>query len=193
MRSFRPDPVATTVELVLGADFSDVFEVRGIERRTSGSVRAPVRDGDGVRFAYVGEDGEERETLVELSPTPARVETGGQHARVVWDVELARGEAVTLLVTVDPGHGASGVEASGMEREATRLAQAHREWEGACSSITTDNELFDRFVDASIRDLHALMMPVRGGALPAAGIPWYVRAVRSRLAAGGVRVADDQP
>ena len=74
VRSFRPDPVATTVELVLGADFSDVFEVRGIERRTSGSVRAPVRDGDGVRFAYVGEDGEQRETLVELSPAPARIE-----------------------------------------------------------------------------------------------------------------------
>ena len=61
-----------------------------------------------------------------------------------------------------------------MEREATRLEQAHREWEGACSRITTDNELFDRFIDASIRDLHALMMPVQGGALPAAGIPWYV-------------------
>jgi glycogen debranching enzyme len=44
----------------------------------------------------------------------------------------------------------------------------------ACTRVTTDNELFDRFVSASIRDLHALMMPASGGTLPAAGIPWYV-------------------
>ena len=119
VRSFRPDPVVTTVELVLGADFSDVFEVRGIERRTSGSVRAPVRDCDGVRFAYVGEDGEQRETLVELSPPPARIDIAGQRARVVWDVELFQGEPVTLLVTVDPGIGEAGGEAAGMEREAS--------------------------------------------------------------------------
>ena len=61
-----------------------------------------------------------------------------------------------------------------MEQAAVRLEQAHRDWEAACARITTDNELFDRFVDASIRDLHALMMPAAGGALPAAGIPWYV-------------------
>ena len=61
-----------------------------------------------------------------------------------------------------------------MEQAAARLEQAHRDWERACARITTDNELFDRFIDASIRDLHALMMPAPGGALPAAGIPWYV-------------------
>ena len=44
----------------------------------------------------------------------------------------------------------------------------------ACAQITTDNELFDRLIDASVRDLHALMMPVGADQLPAAGIPWYV-------------------
>ena len=147
----------------------------GLSVARAARVRAPVRAGDGVRFAYVGEDGEQRETLVELSPTSGagRHRSGSARASCgTWS--SLRERPVTLLVTVDPGHGGLGVEASGMEREATRLEQAHREWEGACSRITTDNELFDRFIDASIRDLHALMMPVRGGALPAAGIPWYV-------------------
>ena len=61
-----------------------------------------------------------------------------------------------------------------MEQAAARVDEAHREWERACTRITTNNELFDRFIDASVRDLHALMMPAHGGALPAAGIPWYV-------------------
>ncbi len=174
VRSFLPKPVATTVELLLGADFADVFEVRGTERRTNGRVLAPVRNGDGVRFAYVGKDGERRQTLVELSPAPTRVETGGRRAHVAWDVELSPGEAVTLLVTIDAGSGAPGDEPAGMKQAAVRLEQAHRDWEAACARITTDNDMFDRFIDASIRDLHALMMPAAGAALPAAGIPWYV-------------------
>ena len=174
VRSFRPETVATTVELLLGADFADVFEVRGVGRRTGGRVLAPVRDGAGVRFAYVGEDGVQRLTLVEFSPAPARIDMDGQRARVAWNVELAPGEAAAFLVTVDPGHGDRGGEAAGMEQEAVRLEHENREWERACARITTDNELFDRFIEASVRDLHALMMPASGGALPAAGIPWYV-------------------
>ena len=61
-----------------------------------------------------------------------------------------------------------------MGQAAARLGQAHGDWVAACARITTDNELFDRFIDASVRDLHALMMPAAGGTLPAAGIPWYV-------------------
>ncbi len=174
VRSFRPEMVATTVELMLGADFADVFEVRGVGRRTDGRVLAPVRDGDRVRFGYVGADGERRETLVEFSPAPARIESEGQRARVAWNVELAAGEAVAFLVTVDARQGDRDLEAAGMEQAAARVDEAHREWERACTRITTNNELFDRFIDASVRDLHALMMPARGGALPAAGIPWYV-------------------
>ncbi len=174
VRSFRPEMVATTVELLLGADFADVFEVRGVGRRTDGRVLAPVRDGDRVRFAYAGADGEQRETLVDFSPAPARIGTDGQRARVAWDVELAAGEAVAFLVTVDPRQGHRAVEAAGLEQAAARADDAHREWERACTRITTNNELFDRFIDASVRDLHALMMPAHGGALPAAGIPWYV-------------------
>jgi len=174
VRSFCPEMVLTRVELMLGADFADVFEVRGVGRRTDGRVLAPVREGDRVRFAYAGADGEQRETIVDFSPAPAWIETDGQRARVAWNVRLDAGEAVALLVTVDPRQGDREVEAAGMERAVARADEAHREWERACARITTNNELFDRFIDASVRDLHALMMPARGGALPAAGIPWYV-------------------
>jgi glycogen debranching enzyme len=174
VRNFHAEPVATTVELLLGADFADVFEVRGMDRRTRGRVLAPARHGDGVRFGYQGEDGERRETLVGLKPAAAQIETDGHRARVGWDVELAPGAAVSLLVTIDPGYEDPGREDTDIEQAAVQLEQAHQDWVTACARITTDNELFDRFIDASIRDLHALMMPAGGSALPAAGIPWYV-------------------
>jgi glycogen debranching enzyme len=174
VRSFRPDPVATVVAVSLAADFADVFEVRGVGGRTSGRVLPPARDGDRVRFSYVAGDGQGRETLVELGPSPARVRIDEGRVHVAWDVELAAGEAVSLLIAVLPARGGRRRAGPTLERTATRLETEHADWVRACARISTDNELFDRLIDASVRDLHALMMPVGAGQLPAAGIPWYV-------------------
>jgi len=172
LRSFSPRQVMTTVELSLGADFADVFEVRGVVRRTVGHVLAPTLDGNRLCFSYAAQDGECRITNVELSPSPARIELDDQRAHAVWEVELIPGEACALLIIVEPTRQTDAAPA--LEQVAARLDRAHRDWEGACAHVKTDNELFDRFVEASVRDVHALMTPAPGGALPAAGIPWYV-------------------
>jgi glycogen debranching enzyme len=174
VRSFRPEPVSTTVEVSLAADFADVFEVRGVERRTSGRLLPPTHDGDRLRFSYVAADGQRRETLVELEPSPARVHLDKGRVHVAWDVELGTGEAFSLLITVLPARDGRRRAGPTPERSASRLDAAHAGWVGACAAIATGNELFDRLIDASVRDLHALMMPVGGHQLPAAGIPWYV-------------------
>ena len=174
LRNFHLRQIVTTIELSLGADFADVFEVRGVDRRTSGQVVAPVRDGDRVRFAYLAADDERRETIVECSPSPARVEIDEQLATVAWDVRLAAREAISVAITVIPTSRRRRDGAPTAERVEAELEAAHDEWVGGCARVTTDNELFDRLVDASVRDLHALMIPAPGGTLPAAGIPWYV-------------------
>jgi glycogen debranching enzyme len=174
VRSFRPHPVATVLELSLAADFADVFEVRGVGRRTSGRVLPPAHDGDRLRFSYVAGDGERRETLVELSPSPARVKVDDERVHVTWDVQLDTGQAISLLITVLPARRGRRRAEPTLEQAAAQLETDHADWVGGCARINTDNELFDRLIDASVRDLHALMMPVGDGALPAAGIPWYV-------------------
>jgi glycogen debranching enzyme len=177
VRNFAAKPVVTVAEVSLAADFADVFEVRGVGRGTSGRLLAPTRDQDRVRFGYVAADGEERETLVELEPSPARVRIDGDRVHVEWDVRLDVRESISLWITVTPT-GATGIGGGKAEPTAVRAAAVleaeHAEWVGACAQITTENELFDRLVDASARDLYALMMPVGAERLPAAGIPWYV-------------------
>ncbi|MFX8558132.1 hypothetical protein ABTM03_18830, partial [Acinetobacter baumannii] len=61
-----------------------------------------------------------------------------------------------------------------LDAAVAQLESADREWGAACTAIETDNELFQGVISASIRDLLALLIPVDGGRLPAAGIPWYV-------------------
>ena len=174
VRSFHPEPVVTVVEVSLAADFADVFEVRGVGRRTGGQLAPPTRDGDRLRFGYVAVDGQRRETHIDLSPSPLRVRIDGNRVHVAWDVRLDAGQAIELQLTVLPVLPGRRRPGQTLEQAATRLETSYTAWVSACARISTDNELFDRLIDASVRDLHALMMPVGANALPAAGIPWYV-------------------
>jgi glycogen debranching enzyme len=182
VRSFHPERLTTTVEAVLGADFADVFEVRGVGRSTHGERHDPAVGPEGVLFAYAAEDGQLRRTRISLTPAPEQVAVEGLRVHVAWEIALAPGEAVELLITVDPSGAPSDDDRGGgggdpparMLRAAAELDARSAEWSRACTRVSSDNELFDRFIDASIRDLHALMMPAAGGSLPAAGIPWYV-------------------
>jgi glycogen debranching enzyme len=174
VRNFASNPVVTAAEVSLAADFADVFEVRAMGRGTEGRVLEPIHDEARVRFSYVAADGEQRDTLVELEPSPAGVRIDGGRVHLAWDVRLDVRESMSLWITVTPtGVGAGEAEPTAAHAAAA-LEYAHAEWVGACAQITTDNELFDRLIDASVRDLHALMMPVGPDQLPAAGIPWYV-------------------
>jgi len=174
VRNFASKPVVTIAEVSLAADFADLFEVRGLERTTEGRVLEPTHDEARVRFAYVAADGEHRETLVELEPSPARVRVDGGRVHVAWNVRLDVRESISLWITVTPsGQGAGEAEPTAA-RAAARLESSHAGWVEACAQVTTDNEVFDRLIDASVRDLHALMMPVGADQLPAGGIPWYV-------------------
>jgi len=174
LRNFDVNPVVTVVEVSLAADFADVFEVRGVVRGTNGRLLDPVRDQDRVRFGYVAEDGQHRQTLVELEPSPDRVKIDDGRVRVAWDVRLDSHESISLWITVTPTGGAVGDAEPTAAQAAATLESADAQWVDSCAQITTDNELFDRLIDASVRDLHALMMPVGADQLPAAGIPWYV-------------------
>jgi glycogen debranching enzyme len=174
VRNFSREPVATVVAVRLAADFADVFEVRGVDRRTGGTVLAPDAEGDAVRFGYLATDGERRETLVEFDTTPTRVRVDDQRVHAAWELELDAGEAVSLLITVSPVLSGRERSRPTMEQTAARQETAHADWVSGCARITTDKLLFDRLIDASVRDLHALMIPVGDGTLPAAGIPWYV-------------------
>lgn len=174
VRNFQLKPIATVVAVSLAADFADVFEVRGVDRSTSGRLLEPTLSGDDVRFSYVAADGEHRHTLVRLEPTPTRVAVEDGRVRVAWDVRLEPRESISLWITATPKVVEGGMAEPSAARAAAELESAHRDWVAACATITSDNDLFDRLIDASVRDLHALMTPMGNGQLPAAGIPWYV-------------------
>ncbi len=175
LRNFAGHSVSTTLELWLAADFADVFEVRGADHRAArGHALAPKSTPRGLLLAYVGEDEQFRETVVEFDPQPEAIAFDGQRARVTWPVTLKPGRATSVLLTAEPSLGGKRRARRRLETTIAHLQRAQREWEAGCTTVETDNELFDKFVAASLRDLHALMTPAPGGEIVAAGVPWYV-------------------
>lgn len=165
----------TTLELFLAADFVDIFEVRGMRHRMSrGQALSPKRTPEGVRFAYVGEDDVFRETDVRMDPFPQDLHVQQHRAVAHWRLELQPRQRMSIDVGIAPSaEGREWRRRSFQEADAA-VERAATDWEGSCTAIAADSRLFRRFMQASARDLRALMTPMHGGEIMTAGIPWFV-------------------
>jgi glycogen debranching enzyme len=173
--SFLPRPVTLALEVELGADFADVFEVRAAARRDArGRVLAPKLDPARIVFAYVGEDGGHRETRVHLEPAADELRLDDHGVVASWPVEVPPRGSVSVVLAVEPSTADRATEDRSLDAAAASVDRASRMWRDACTRIETDDERLERLLDASLRDLHALLTTTTHGRLPAAGIPWYV-------------------
>ena len=67
-----------------------------------------------------------------------------------------------------------GIRPTRLDRTRAGIERREHAFRKRCTQIESDSRLFDRLIDASLRDLYALLMPAAGNELPVAGIPWYV-------------------
>ncbi len=191
------------IELILGVDAADIFEVRGYPREGRG-VRRPVAiEGSRLTFRYDGLDGRERLTHIacleapaSIAPEPADAPTGGT-VRLSWSVVLEPSATVeriwTVWATDRPIPAAASAEAltrveaqpSKREREALfppvpRIsadegASAYRAWTRGTTTVSSDHELFNLVLRRSVADLRLLINegPGPGERYIAAGVPWF--------------------
>lgn len=175
LRNYGSRPVHTRLQLVMGADYADTFEVRGVSKRKArGQALIPKMVSGGLRFAYVGEDQVFRETFVGFDPAPSELAIEADSAVASWDLHLERLEKVTLQLTAEPSVAGVQKPAQDFERAERSAASAGEQWRESGTLIRTDNEPFNAFVKAAVRDLGALNTAMDGGQIFAAGIPWYV-------------------
>jgi glycogen debranching enzyme len=175
LRSFLRTPARIPLELSLGADYADVFEIRGVRSRPSrGRLMVPKLREQGVAFAYEGQDGLFQETIVEFDQPAGARWVEGNRVRACWELEMAPRQSRELHITGTPVAGGRRSRPRSFEAAQRELRSQVTEWAAACTEIRLDSELDQAVMDASVRDLHALLTPAAGSELPAAGIPWYV-------------------
>ncbi|MGH7726447.1 MAG: amylo-alpha-1,6-glucosidase [Candidatus Eiseniibacteriota bacterium] len=185
--------VDISFSLAFGADFADVFEVRGTRRVQRGRLRDPLVESDRIVLGYEGVDGRVRSVRLEFEPAPA--DLSGEAAR--FDLHLERNEEKTVYLTVRCVSG-TGIVTEARDARLDRDGQGGREsmdatnvthatYETATQKaldaaqtnradecrIFTSNEQFNDWVNRAISDLHMMVTETPGGPYPYAGVPWF--------------------
>ncbi len=184
-----------SVELELGADSADIFEVRGYPRPKRGTLLPIAVSPTRATFRYDGVDGRRRSTHIAFvdaaqafGPIDRRshdeVLSGGS-IRFRWDVRLAPGErrdfGWTVWGSIEPTTDRrDGETPAALFPDAPRIsaddgAAAYHAWDRGTTAIQTDHELFNLTLGRSLADLRLL---VNDGPGPeeryiAAGVPWF--------------------
>ncbi len=194
--SYSPVPVELTVRLAFGSDFRDMFEVRGYAKRSKpGIIAAPTVEGHTAWLNYKGGDGVIRRTQISFETPPTSIElfpgeearhpsNGSRDRRVEHRVKpphivasyrftLPPHSPVSITLHVVPLVGEVSASVAPLDAEYASMARAYREWTDLCTSVDSDNELFNALMHRAMYDLRLLINDLPSGPLPAAGIPWF--------------------
>jgi glycogen debranching enzyme len=171
IESFAVAPVQVDLDWRFGADFVDVFEVRGLRRERRGDQLAPVCEGSTVRLAYRGLDKVVRTTVLSFEPRPQEMMAGAATYRLT----VPAGGRIVLSVTIATTESESRPEASlSFVEIVRRRREENQRRHQQTSRITTAHEGFTGWLRRSRGDLHMLLTETSDGSIPYAGIPWYV-------------------
>jgi glycogen debranching enzyme len=169
LRNYAMSETGFRLALHFAADFLDIFELRGAERRQRGRLLRDERLPEGVVLGYVGLDNVARRTRLITEPAPSRFEP---HC-AEWRVTLAPGatETIELTARCEPDHH----RPSGASRQANLagIARRPREREHRAVSLASSNERFNHVLTRSRADLDMLITETPQGLYPYAGIPWF--------------------
>lgn len=169
-------PVEMWLELRMGADFADVFEVRGVRRARRGRLLPPDIGADRIVFGYDGLDGRRYRTIVRLQPEPTRIDATGPR----WELRLLPGEATILEVLIEPRVG-DDVETNivSFADKRQQLHRQHGEFLAAATRVSCSNVAFDSALKHDLEDIDAMRLSIDGGegkpplGILGAGIPWF--------------------
>ncbi|MFE0757480.1 glycogen debranching N-terminal domain-containing protein [Inquilinus sp. NPDC058860] len=169
VENFGQAEVQIPITIRFGADFRDMFEVRGATRLRRGRLAEPKVRDDAVVLRYTGLDKIARQAVIRFSEAPKRLD----------------GDTAEFLFRL-PGHGAFdlyvevGVEEAGEPPGRARfrhaMAQAKRRMRALSrhgTVLRSSGRLFNDWIEKSRADLSLLVTELPTGPYPYAGIPWF--------------------
>ena len=174
VRNHTMRPQHAVVHVRFEADFSDIFEVRGLRRERRGERGPPLVEEARVTLPYVGLDGVARRTVLQFLPRPTQIAA----STAAWTVDLDPQQSLTLDLTTQCQVGALQVGALEVppRRYADELPKATRRLQKARARaclIESSNEQFNAWITQSTADLYLMLTPKDTGPYPYAGIPWF--------------------
>ncbi len=174
LRNFASSTVKIEVDFALGADFRDMFEVRGLARKNRGESQPPKVGSSSVEFRYTGLDGIGRATSVDFSRKPTRL----AESSASFMLTLKRDAAMEMEIRIEArqDHSRANGRVAVPRTFGDALERRRREVGEVASGftrITTSNQIANSLIERSLGDLAALTTINERGHTIMAGIPWF--------------------
>jgi len=169
VRNFTLTPIDIALSLEFSADFADVFEIRGQQRRRRGRIAEPLVGADFAELAYVGLDGVVRRTRVECQPAPVQVT--GTELRLSAQLE-SHSEQI-FEITISCQTETQRQQAMSYDAAVALAERSLRDGERFRGEVVTPHERLCSWIERSTADLNMLLVRTRAGIYPAAGVPWF--------------------
>lgn len=163
-------PLPVKFACKLDADFTDIFEVRGMKRVRRGRRLAELIQDGTLLLGYEGLDGVTRRTRIACVPRPASV----LPSQVVFETLLQPKERSEFFLTISCELG-DGPPFPPLSYDQAFFEARHaldRAMVQDCH-IRTSNEQLNAWLDRARPDLHMMITETLEGPYPYAGIPWF--------------------
>ena len=173
IRNFSLQPVEIDMSLRFGADYADIFEVRGIKRTRRGRLHDPLIDGSRVVLGYEGLDLVTRSTRLVFTPAPRHLGPTSATWRLRLRPHADQSFEVTVAFITNPGGVIEPLRAP--ERYDRAYEEAtHANAAGSVPVvIEASNPRIHEWLYRSICDLRMMRTETPYGPYPYAGVPWF--------------------
>jgi len=170
LTSYYPKAIQFDFSVLLDADFTDMFVIRGFQHGKLGSKTGERRASGERVISYLGADELLRETKVKWDTQESRIsETGEVH----FDVDLKHQESVEIAFFIAPMIDGNEPLQHEPKEAMNKLRASYASWNASSTSISSDMPLFNKLYHRGVQDLRVLLTDLGYGQFPVAGLPWY--------------------
>lgn len=167
--NFGLEPTDFSFSLEFGADYADIFEVRGIKRKKRGRMLDPVAEGNHLTLGYIGLDGKVRKTRIDITPEPQKLSANN----VNFYVKLDSRQETTFSLTFACELEDETVRVETYDSTLNKVRSVYQSRHKDCCMVETSNEQFNDWLNRSNADLCMMLTKTPYGLYPYAGIPWF--------------------
>jgi glycogen debranching enzyme len=162
-------PIELCVSFEFGADYADIFEVRGTPRRRKGRIEPAQVNSEVVTLSYDGLDNIKRSTSLHFAPKPGSLTENTARYQVQLDPSQ---ESVIALTIVCERNSPSKATESYSAAFSVRNTESQQGILDGCK-IKVSSKRFNQWLTRSEADLRMLIQGNPEGAYPYAGVPWF--------------------
>lgn len=170
VQNYGQERLHLELELLFGADFADIFELRGSQRAQRGEATTPKLERDSVRLPYKGLDGVWRETILTFTPEPSRI--GPTSVSFALSLDPGEGATVEVRVTCQTSDAPPPLVHTFASALTTILSERGT-WRAHFPVLSSDHEGLNAWLERSVQELALLRSENEHGSYISAGIPWF--------------------